>query len=103
MAKFPVSVNCFNPNVLPVVFVIKLQLSKISVNTSKKHSYFQEFPDQLGRLCPPHFYSPLLIFRPSAIPFTLESGIDIGQGINEGPGKFAKKNRALNEIRASEN
>jgi hypothetical protein len=70
------------------------------------HSRIKPFcfgvPDQLGRLCPPHFYSPLLIFRPSAIPFTLESGIDIGQGINVGPGRFAQKNRALNEIRASE-
>jgi hypothetical protein len=27
----------------PVVFVIKLRLSKISVNTSKGHSYFEEF------------------------------------------------------------
>ena len=24
--------------------------------------------------------------------FTLESGIDVGQGINVGPGKFVKKN-----------
>jgi hypothetical protein len=34
---------------------------------------------------------------------TLESGIDVGQGINVGPGKFAKKNkhRALNKRRAS--
>ena len=30
--------------------------------------------------------------------FTLESGIDVGQGINVGPGKLGKKNkrRALN-------
>ena len=30
---------------------------------------------------------------------TLESGIDVGQGINVGPGKFVKKNkrRALNK------
>ena len=30
--------------------------------------------------------------------YTLESGIDVGQGINVGPGKFGKKNkrRALN-------
>ena len=36
--------------------------------------------------------------------FTLESGIDVGQGINVGPRKFAKKNkrRALNKHRASE-
>ena len=36
--------------------------------------------------------------------FTLESGIDVGQGINIGPGKIAKKNkrRALNKRRASE-
>ena len=35
---------------------------------------------------------------------TLESGIDVGQRINVGPGKFAKKNkrRALNKRRASE-
>ena len=34
--------------------------------------------------------------------FTLESGIDVGQGINVGPGKFVKKNkrRALNKCRA---
>ena len=34
--------------------------------------------------------------------FTLESGIDVGQGINVGPGKFIKKNkpRALNKRRA---
>jgi hypothetical protein len=34
---------------------------------------------------------------------TLESGIDVGQGISVGPGKFAKKNncRALNKRRAS--
>ena len=33
---------------------------------------------------------------------TLESGIDIGQGIRVGPGKFVKKNkrRALNKLRA---
>ena len=33
---------------------------------------------------------------------TLESGIDVGQGINIGPGKFVKKNkhRALNTRRA---
>ena len=32
----------------------------------------------------------------------LESGIDVGQGINVGPGKFVKKNkrRALNKHRA---
>ena len=32
------------------------------------------------------------------IPYTLESGIDVGQGINVGPGKLGKKNkrRALN-------
>ena len=34
--------------------------------------------------------------------FTLESGIDVGQGINIGPGKFVKNNkrRALNKRRA---
>ena len=33
---------------------------------------------------------------------TLESGIDVWQGINVGPGKFVKKNkrRALNKRRA---
>ena len=33
---------------------------------------------------------------------TLESGIDVGQGINVGPGRFVKKNkcRALNKRRA---
>ena len=33
---------------------------------------------------------------------TLESGIDVGQGINVGPEKFVKKNkhRALNKCRA---
>ena len=33
---------------------------------------------------------------------TLESGIDVGQGITVGPGKFVKKNnhRALNKRRA---
>ena len=33
---------------------------------------------------------------------TLESGIDVGQGITIGPGKFVKKNkcRALNKRRA---
>ena len=33
---------------------------------------------------------------------TLVSGIDVGQGINVGPGKFVKKNkrRALNKCRA---
>ena len=33
---------------------------------------------------------------------TLESGIDVGQGINVGPGKFVKKNkrRAVNKHRA---
>ena len=41
---------------------------------------------------------------PSAIPFTLESGVDVGQGINVEQGKFAKKNkgRALNKCSASE-
>ena len=34
---------------------------------------------------------------------TLESGIDVGQGINVGPGKWCKKNkrRVLNKSRAS--
>ena len=37
------------------------------------------------------------------LPTTLESGIDVGQGLIVGPGKFAKKNkrRALNKRRAS--
>ena len=36
--------------------------------------------------------------------FTLESGVDVGQGINVGLQKFAKKNevRALNKCKASE-
>ena len=36
------------------------------------------------------------------MPLTLESGIDVGQGIMEGPGKFVKNNkrRALNKCRA---
>ena len=36
------------------------------------------------------------------IPYTLESVIDIGQGISKGPGRFGKKNkrRALNKRRA---
>ena len=35
---------------------------------------------------------------------TLESGIDVGQGINVGPGKFVKKNKhkAMNKRRVSE-
>ena len=45
-----------------------------------------------------HFF---WIFRPSAIPFTLEPKIYIGQGINVGPWKFVRKNRAFNERRAS--
>ena len=32
-----------NKTFWPVVFVIKFQLSKISVNTSKDHCYFEEF------------------------------------------------------------
>ena len=32
-----------NKTFLPIVFVIKLQLSKISVNMSKGHTYFEEF------------------------------------------------------------
>ena len=37
-----------------------------------------------------------------AVAYTLESGIDVGQGITVGPGKFVKKNkhRALNKRRA---
>jgi hypothetical protein len=36
--------------------------------------------------------------EPTPTLFTLASGIDVGQGINIGPGKFGKKNkcRALN-------
>ena len=39
------------------------------------------------------------IFAQEFKPATLESGIDVGQGINVGPGKFVKKNklRALNK------
>ena len=65
---------------------------------SRIKPFCSSIPYQLGRLSPPHFFSPLLIFKPSAIPFTLESGIDEGQGINIGPGKFAQKNRAWNLI-----
>ena len=38
------------------------------------------------------------------IPSTLESGMDVGQEINVGPGKLGKKNkrRGLNKRRASE-
>ena len=38
------------------------------------------------------------------IEITLASGIDVGQGINVGPGKFGKKNkrRALNTHEPSE-
>ena len=45
-------------------------------------------------------YPPALTF--SMVPSTLESGIDVGQEINVGPGKFGKKNkrRALNKRRA---
>ena len=41
-------------------------------------------------------------YLPPLFPFTLESWIDVGQGITVGPGKFAKKNkrRALNKSRA---
>jgi hypothetical protein len=44
-----------------------------------------------------------IFFRQNVvIPATLESGIDVGQGINGGSGKFYKKNkcRALNKRRA---
>ena len=42
------------------------------------------------------------IYFVTAIPYTLESGIDVGQGITVGPGKLVKKNkrRALNKRRA---
>ena len=38
--------------------------------------------------------------RLSAVARSLNSGIDVGQGINVGPGKFGKKNRrrALNTL-----
>ena len=52
-------------------------------------------------------YSRLSALEPSrprkyVLLSTLESGIDVGQGINEGPGKFVKNNkhRALNKCRA---
>ena len=49
--------------------------------------------------------SVLDLLKPSATAFvrpTLESGIDVGQGITIGPGKFVKKNkrRVLNKRRA---
>ncbi len=81
--------------------VVNFDKTHLNIHSRLKHFWFG-VPDQLGGLCLPHFYSPLLIFRPSAIHFTLESGIDVGQGINVGPGKFAQKNRALNERRALE-
>ena len=45
-----------------------------------------------------------MINRESILICTLESGIDVGQGISVGPGKFAKKNkrRALNKRRESD-
>jgi hypothetical protein len=44
----------------------------------------------------------LLVFRTSMYVPTLESSIDVGQGITVGPGKFVKKNkcRALYKRRA---
>ena len=44
-----------------------------------------------------HVHTRIYKFDP-----TLESGIDVGQGITVGPGKFVKKNkhRALNKRRA---
>ena len=47
------------------------------------------------------FFFLLQGFRP-VISITQKSGIDVGQGITEGPGKFVKKNkrRALNKCRA---
>ena len=49
-------------------------------------------------LCIPSLYAAYIVP-------TLESGIDVGQGITIGPGKFVKKNkpRALNEHRAWKN
>jgi hypothetical protein len=46
--------------------------------------------------------SNLQKFNPSLLVSTLESGIDVGQGITIGPGKIVKKNkhRALNKRRA---
>ena len=37
--------------------------------------------------------SNILLSRMYLIPYTLESGIDVGQGISVGPGKFVKKNK----------
>jgi hypothetical protein len=47
-------------------------------------------------------YGLFLLFILCYIMSTLESGIDVGQGINVGHGNFAKKNkrRALNKRRA---
>ena len=48
----------------------------------------------------PRGYSQITLTRQG----TLESGIDVGHGVNIGPGKFAKKDkrRALNKRGASE-
>jgi hypothetical protein len=48
------------------------------------------------------YISKLLVSNGPVTCNTLESGIDLGQGINVGPGKFDKNNkrRALNKHRA---
>ena len=50
------------------------------------------------------FFSVVQPLKRSQIKSTIESGIDVGQGINVGPVKFGKNNkyRALNKRRASE-
>ena len=60
-----------------------------------------QFFRQLNQLCGQNSFLYYLII--SAVNrHTLESGIDVGQGINVGPGKFVKKykRRALNKRRA---
>ena len=43
-------------------------------------------------------YNSYIFFGPLVLWHTLDSGINVGQGINLGPGNFGKKNkhRALN-------
>ena len=47
---------------------------------------------------------PFIFFNNQLTSYTLESGIDVGQGISVWPGKFVKNNkcRALNKRRASD-
>ena len=54
----------------------------------------------IGQVMPTTFLLTSSDFQAFRHPFY--SRVQIGQGINEGPGKFAQKNRALNERRALE-